>query len=287
MGCDGGTIPTRDELVKTKKKPEQKDQDSVRLYKWQHCALTQEPLQKPVVACELGRMYNKEAIIEKLLNAKSEGTSGPRDYVADHIRNLKDVKELQLEPNPAFTGDRARVGDGGYNDSLKAQWICPLTTHEMNGKSGFVFDWSNGKVLSHKAYKMLKEDKASAIAEENLIILNPEWGGDEADLMKTKMEARRARVKALKKAAKEGKRKIDQTSEASTSSSETNGEVKKSKMSKLPATSTSGLDKKGKLSKSVQQDPSKSEVYKSLFSSHHTAVNKPKGNWVTFDPRYN
>ena len=23
MGCDGGTIPTRDELVKTKKKPEQ------------------------------------------------------------------------------------------------------------------------------------------------------------------------------------------------------------------------------------------------------------------------
>ena len=49
-----------------------------------------------------------------------------------------------------------------------------------------------------------------------------------------------------------------------------------------------GLDKKIKsLSKSVQKDPSKSEVYKSLFSSHHTAVNKPKGNWVTFDPRYN
>ena len=23
MGCDGGTIPTRDELVRTKKKPEQ------------------------------------------------------------------------------------------------------------------------------------------------------------------------------------------------------------------------------------------------------------------------
>ena len=82
----------------------QKDPNSVRLYKWQHCALTQEPLQKPVVACELGRMYNKEAIIEKLLNAKSEGTSSDRDRVAEHIRNLKDVKELQLEPNPAFKG---------------------------------------------------------------------------------------------------------------------------------------------------------------------------------------
>ena len=30
-----------------------------------------------------------------------------------------------------------------------------------------------------------------------------------------------------------------------------------------------------------------SEVYKSLFSSHKTALNQPKGNWITFDPRYN
>ena len=28
MGCDGGTIPRRDELVKVKKKPEQKDKDA-------------------------------------------------------------------------------------------------------------------------------------------------------------------------------------------------------------------------------------------------------------------
>jgi len=291
MGCDGGTIPTRDELVKTKKKPEQKDPNSVRLYKWQHCALTQEPLQKPVVACELGRMYNKEAIIEKLLNAKSEGTSSDRDRVAEHIRNLKDVKELQLEPNPAFKGNGSIVGDGGYNDTDKAQWICPLTTQEMNGRFPFVFDWSDGKVLSKKAYKMLKEDKASTISEENLIILNPEWGEKDADLMRTKMDARRARVKALKKAAKEGKRKLVEENGSNTpstsSSSATNGDVKKSKIAKMPSTLTSDSEKKGKFSKSVQQDPSKSEVYKSLFSSHHTAVNKPKGNWVTFDPRYN
>merc|ERR1711971_494716 len=109
-------------------------------------------------------------------------------------------------------------------------WICPLTSTEMNGRFPFVFDWSNGKVLSKKACKMLKEDKVSAISEENLIILNPEWGESDADLMKTKMEARRARVKALKK----------------------------SEMSKIPSTSSSsGLGKKIKsLSKSVQKDPS-------------------------------
>ena len=105
MGADGGTIPTRCELVKTRQKPEQKDKDSVRIYKWQYCNLTQQPLVRPIVACELGKLYNKEAIIEKLLNAKSEGTSGERDYVADHIRSLKDVIELQLEQNPAFKGN--------------------------------------------------------------------------------------------------------------------------------------------------------------------------------------
>ena len=147
----------------------QKDQDSVRLYKWQHCALTQEPLDKPIVACELGRLYNKEAIIEKLLNAKSEGSS----QGADHIKSLKDVKELQLEPNPAFK-DKASVGDGGYVDRSISPWICPLTSQEMNGKFRFVFDWSNGKVMSKRAYKMLKADKAAAIAEEDLIVINPD-----------------------------------------------------------------------------------------------------------------
>ena len=86
--------------------------------------MTQEPLDKPVVACELGRLYNKEAIIEKLLNAKSEGTS--QDNLAEHIKSLKDIKELQLEPNPAFK-DKASVGDGGYVETSISPWICPLT----------------------------------------------------------------------------------------------------------------------------------------------------------------
>ena len=303
MGCDGGTIPTRDELVKTAKRPEQvnqakkiffnpefilnflllqKDKDSVRLYKWRHCALTQEPLDKPVVACELGRLYNKEAIIEKLLNAKSEGKS--ESNTADHIKSLKDVKELQLEPNPAFK-DKVTVGDGGYIDSQRSPWICPLTSQEMNGRFPFVFDWSNGKVMSQRAHKMLKEDKVSAIAEENLIILNPE---DNGELMFTKMEARRARIKAAKKAEKE-KRKAEKSV-----TNDDNGEqpTKKVKIVEAKASSSSkksaneSLIKNGH-NKGVQNDPSKSEVYKSLFSSHHTALNKPKGNWVTFDPRYN
>ena len=41
MGCDGGTIPKRDELVRQKKKKEQKDPDSERLYLWGHCSVSQ------------------------------------------------------------------------------------------------------------------------------------------------------------------------------------------------------------------------------------------------------
>merc|ERR1711963_474080 len=173
---------------------------------------------------------------------------------------------------------------GGYIDSQRSPWICPLTSQEMNGRFPFVFDWSNGKVMSLRAHRMLKDDKVSAIAEENLIILNPEDRSEEEDLMFSKMEARRARIKAAKKAEKE-KRKAEKVQNGN--SDET--VVKKVKISEPKA---SGAKKSnGEIAKkngsTVQNDPSKSEVYKSLFSSHHTAINKPKGNWVTFDPRYN
>jgi hypothetical protein len=41
----------------------QKDKDANRLYRWQHCRLSQSKLVKPIVACELGRLYNKVSIL--------------------------------------------------------------------------------------------------------------------------------------------------------------------------------------------------------------------------------
>ena len=66
----------------------QKDKDSERLYKWQHCCLTQEPLRKRIVCCELGRLYNKEAIIEKLLDKALAGTIRS----VEHIKGLKVIR---------------------------------------------------------------------------------------------------------------------------------------------------------------------------------------------------
>jgi len=98
MGCDGGTIPKRHELVRTRQKPEEKDPDSDRVTTWQYCALTNQLLKEPIVACELGKLYNKDAIIEFLLDKKS---SDKPDKVS-HIKGLKDIHTLKLSENPAY-----------------------------------------------------------------------------------------------------------------------------------------------------------------------------------------
>lgn len=303
MGCDGGTIPTRDELVKLKKKPEQRDKDGHRLYKWQHCAITQEPLRKPVVACEMGRLYNKVSVIELLLD--KERTNAPAN--TEHIERLKDIVELQLTPNPAYDANKLSVGDGMYNDALISPWICPITGLEMNGRFKFIFAFSSGKVIADRAIKVLSKDPTEAqyFKEEDLVTISPEE--EELDLMNTKMVARRARAKAAKKAAKDAK-KITATASTATAADDfkvpngvSNGEssadsdeppTKKAKTAdevsafKNQKKTDDSSKIKSKL-KSLQDDPSKSEVYKKLFSSHKTAQNLPKGNWVTFDPRYN
>jgi len=346
MGCDGGTIPTRDELVKLKKKPEQKDSDGHRLYRWQHCAITQQVLTKPIVACEMGRLYNKAAVIELLLS--SDRSSAPAR--TGHIEKLKDIVELKLTPNPAYDDKKTSVGDGMYVDRLVSPWICPITGLEMNGRFKFVFPWSSGRVVAERAVKILQKDPAESdnFKEEDLIVLNPEE--EELDLMNSKMIARRARAKAAKKAAKEEKKKqksefktpaavpttrekddkvpvpTDFFDEPPTKKSKNEDKVfsdqkpkKTSDKSKIkssqPSASGSSFNmfaeqarfekedaarpakdktnvknKVADLSKLVGgsiQDGNGSEVYKSLFSSHKTAINQPKGNWITFDPRYN
>ena len=132
------------------------------------------------------------------------------------------------------------------------------------------------------------------------------------------MNARRAHAKASKKAAKEGKKHklakstasqfkaptvADGLSSSSSSSGDNSPDGGESAAKKAKKTPTAFDDQKGgkmkgaavagtsgsvsKMIKTVQDDPTKSEVYKRLFSSHKTALNQPKGHWVTFDPRYN
>ncbi|CAL4211708.1 unnamed protein product, partial [Meganyctiphanes norvegica] len=300
MGCDGGTIPRRDELVKTKQKPEEKDKVSERLYRWRHCAVSQTTLKRPIVACEMGRLYNKDEVITRLLE-KAE------DPVMEHIRGLKDIKELNLTLNPAYEGSGSTMGDSNSCDQT-AEYICPVSSQEMNGSHRFSFMWNCGCVMSERALKEVKSEVCNKCGgpynKDDVIPLNP--SEEEQDWNKSCMLSRRAKAKAAKKAKKEGKRLAGEG--MSEESGSTNGDdassSKKQKYAKSVAgasTSKSSMrvsssasailrdkefDRVRSSGFSVAQDPRASEAYKSLFDTHKTAQGKVKSNWVTCNPQY-
>ncbi|KAG8288716.1 Protein RTF2 [Homalodisca vitripennis] len=299
MGCDGGTIPKRDELVRTKKKPEQKDKDSELSYRWRHCNITQQPLQKPIVACHLGRLYSKISVIEALLDRSQ------LPETARHIRNLKDIKELNLTPNPAFQ-ESAEKGDG-YVDRQSAPYICPVIGLEMNGKFKFSFIWGCGCVMSERALKEIKTKVChkcqKPFTEEDVIILNAL--DEDLNLMQTRMEARQARLKLEKKMKKTAiKQEVVEDNMAVKAEETRNVTLKtepleKPTVSKL-ATKTQKADKrpsdskiqnpdfkKAKGSYSVSKDPQASEVFKSLFTTSQKAQDQTRAHWITYNPFYN
>ncbi|CAH1772514.1 unnamed protein product [Owenia fusiformis] len=301
MGCDGGTIPTRDELVKLKKKPEKKDKEAELAAKWKHCAITQEPLRSPIVACELGRLYNKESVLEYLLDkTKFESAAN-----FSHIRGLKDVKALNLSDNPAFKKLDNEKGDA-YIDTNTSRYICPVVGIEMNGKHKFCFVWSCGCVVSERAIKEIKENVChkcgAAVTDADIVVLN--GTEDDVDEMVMKMDARRLKAKLEKKSKKK------KAAESSLSVADEGPSSKQAKLDPQPGTSSSlnGTHPKSKLTNgkkdskskltnnkpedklkkdgSIQNDPKASNAFKSLFTTSEAGKKAKTAHWVTMNPLY-
>ncbi|NWI56791.1 RTF2 protein, partial [Calyptomena viridis] len=155
MGCDGGTIPKRHELVKGPRKVEKVDKVAELVARWFYCALSQEKLCRPIVACELGRLYNKDAVIEFLLDKSPDKT--PMES-ASHIKSIKNVTELNLADNPAWSGDKESIKGDKYDDLQSARFICPVVGLEMNGRHRFCFLRNCGCVFSERALKEIKSE---------------------------------------------------------------------------------------------------------------------------------
>lgn len=307
MGCDGGTIPKRDELVRMKKKPEQIDKNYELNAKWFHCALSQAELRTPIVCCELGNLYNKEAVLEYLLD-KSSVTAD----IASHIRSLKDVKELKLTNNPAFEQKSVEHADS-YLDFQASPFICPVVGIEMNGRYKFCFLWKCGCVFSERALKEVPSTVCNKcgkpFTDEDIVVIN--GSEEEVSSMREKMEERRQKSKLEKKAKKTKISEATISTNGESSSSSCNGEsskdgpekpAKRAKTEYMPSTSRAGAsdvkatgaklngtssskEKIPELSKhkTVAEDPKASKVFKSLFSSSHK--DRPKhlqSNWVTY-----
>jgi hypothetical protein len=70
------------------------------------------------------RLYNKESLLLALLDKSN------LPEVARHIRSLKDVVELCLAPNPAYTAAAAVMAEATQN----AEFVCPVSGLEMSGR---------------------------------------------------------------------------------------------------------------------------------------------------------
>uniref|UniRef100_A0A8D1VID1 Replication termination factor 2 n=1 Tax=Sus scrofa TaxID=9823 RepID=A0A8D1VID1_PIG len=194
MGCDGGTIPKRHELVKGPKKVEKVDKDAELVAQWNYCTLSQEILRRPIVACELGRLYNKDAVIEFLLDKSSEKALGK---AASHIKSIKNVTELRLSDNPAWEGDKGSTKGDKHDDLQRARFICPVVGLEMNGRHRFCYLRCCGCVFSERALKEIKAEVChtcgAAFQEDDVIVLN--GTKEDVAMLQTRMEERRLRAK--------------------------------------------------------------------------------------------
>ncbi|KAM8758058.1 replication termination factor 2 isoform 1-T1 [Acanthopagrus schlegelii] len=303
MGCDGGTIPKRHELVKGPKKVEKVDKNAELAAKWKYCALSQEKLKRPIVSCELGRLYNKDAVIEYLLDKSAEQ---PNVDAVVHIRGIRDIKELNLTDNPEWEGERRNAKGDRYEDINCGMFICPVVGLEMNGKHRFCYLQTCGCVFSDRAMKEVKTEICHKCGDpfkiEDVVVLN--GTKEEVEKLREKMEERRtkAKIKKSKKskaaeaavsAQSESKADDTQVDVAGRSSLQNGDESSQSAVAGPSGSSVSSRSSKGSTSsttsatkRSVQSMEEKSEVFKSLFTSHSSAkrTKDQTSNWVTHTP---
>ncbi|OWA52355.1 putative Protein RTF2-like protein [Hypsibius exemplaris] len=291
MGNDGGTIARRVELVRTKKKPQQKDKDAETAAKWKYCQISQEPLRPPIVACDLGRLYNKDSVLVHLLSKKAalEGV--------EHIKSMKDVTELRLtEASKTSSAPESPLDQGGFHDL--ARWVCPVTGLEMTGRQLFSFLKSCGCVISDRALKALKSETCpncnKPYNDDQVIPINP--GPEELTKLRARMELRKSRQKADKKASKDSRKRSNEEDEPSTSSA---GKLPKTIAHPVTSSSKDSKDSgnvkhsltkdtevRDLVKKSIAEDPKSSTVFKSLFTSCDAAKSRKHANWVTYNPYY-
>lgn len=301
MGCDGGTIPKRHELVKGPKKVEKVDKNAELAAKWKYCALSQEKLRRPIVSCELGRLYNKDAIIEYLLDKSAER---PNAEAVAHIRGIKDIKELNLTDNPEWEGERRNAKGDRYEDIHCGMFICPVVGLEMNGKHRFCYLQTCGCVFSDRALKEVKTEICHKCGDpfktEDLIVLN--GTKEEVEKLMDRMVERRAKAKTKKTKKSKAAESVSTPSEskedtesppvdvAGTSSLQNGVESSQSVVAGPSGSSSSSKGTKSSTvsatKRSIQSMEEKSEAFKSLFTTHSSAkrTKEQTSNWVTHTP---
>ena len=206
MGNDGGSIPTRRELVKNAARPKnttelKATQLEAQTHAWTYCPLSNRPLKAPIVSDNAGILYNKDAILEQLLPKDDDVPASvikeKEDVLRGRVKSLRDVVEVK------FT-----LTDQGR----EVMQICPITSKELGPSTKSVYLVPCGHAFSEVAIREVSADVCVECSEpytlENIIPIIPFTKEDIA-----KLEIRAAKLRetgrthSLKKAPGGKKRK--------------------------------------------------------------------------------
>lgn len=169
MGNDGGSIPTRRELVKSAARaPTVSELKATALeslsHAWTHDPLTSELLDmENVVSDWRGRLYNYESILKGLMPtgddddttapALVDGESPELTFASTGIKSLRDVVKLKF---------RRYTPPGTKGKEI---WACPVSMKELGAATRAVYLVPCGHVFAEAAIKQIQEENCPECSE--------------------------------------------------------------------------------------------------------------------------
>jgi hypothetical protein len=198
MGNDGGSIPTRRELVKeAARNPSaaqvKESQHEQQQYQWTTDPVSRAPLEPPIVSDCTGKLYNKATVLEYLV----EGTL-KEDFERETqgaVKSLKDVVEVRFEQDDDGKG-----------------WKCPITGESLGPGSKAVYVVPCGHAFSGAAVKEVAGERClscdAEYASNDVVPINSLLETDVARLsLRAKTLQEKGLAHSLKKAPGEKSKK--------------------------------------------------------------------------------
>lgn len=213
MGNDGGSIPTRRELVKNASRaPTVSELKATALeslaHAWSQCPLTTDPLDLDnAVSDWRGRLYNYESVLKNLMaedGENDEPAAADVSFASTGIRSLKDIVKVRFRKD----------GSPG-----KQGWACPVSLKAFGPGTRAVYLVPCGHAFAEVAIKEIGDERrcpecSEAFEEENVIPVLPSTEADTKGLVE-RMERLQSEglAHSLKKDKKGGKKKRKRSDE--------------------------------------------------------------------------
>ncbi|KAK3112607.1 Replication termination factor 2 [Teratosphaeriaceae sp. CCFEE 6253] len=158
MGNDGGSIPTRRELVKeaarnptaSQIKESQQEQQE---HSWKTDPISNQPLAQPIVSDSSGKLYNKDTILEYLVEGSRKADA--ERITQGAVKSLKDVVEVKLELDPEATAE-----------AKHEVWRCPITGDRLGPGSKAAYLVPCGHAFSGAAIKAVSGERCPGCETE-------------------------------------------------------------------------------------------------------------------------